>query len=223
MNVTQILLFAVSVVMLQLTSGMSYSMCFGIFTSILIHELGHAYFTMKCGGRVNSIYILPMIGGICNADQVTKTRWNNCKILLGGPLFGLLSGIFVYIVAYFTKSAECMKLASNIAFINMLNLLPLASIMDGGQILSTLFSCFHRNVYKFGQYICFISLIFMIYFLNVGIVFAFFIIYMSLENLKHVPDFEEGATSPTKTVIKCLFYYVLLFISCVILLMRAKI
>ncbi len=124
----------------------------GFFGSILLHELGHAYFARREGIGISSIQLW-IFGGVARMEKESETPAAEFKVAIGGPLVTLaiiivlsLAGVLVGGAAGF-RDAALLDRAANLtgglaalgwlASINLLvlgfNLLP-AFPMDGGRI-----------------------------------------------------------------------------------------
>lgn len=218
-NQKQIIMFAITVCVLWLMSSLSFFYSLAIMASVLFHELGHAYFVKQNGGSVKGIYMIPFIGGVCLHDGKPMSRYQNGEMLLGGPLFGIISGFMALFVALLFGSSECMSLAIGIAIINIFNLLPLANLLDGGQILSTILSCLLKEGYKWGQYISFCLLIVCVFtILKSNIAICILLLFFGYNSLNREPQFTSNRTSLTSTAFALIsMYFSLLLISLTLL------
>jgi len=119
-----------------------------LFTSVLLHELGHTLVAMRYGIRTLEIVMFP-IGGISRPERQPDAR-EELPIALAGPLVNFLiaAGLAAWVASQqgfvaLEKLAEPTdaNLAERIALGNLLlfgfNLLP-AYPMDGGRILRSL-------------------------------------------------------------------------------------
>ena len=115
---------------------------FGLFLSIIGHELGHALVAQKCGARVKSITIM-LLGGITQIEEKSDLSAQEAfKIAVAGPLMNVILGIVCFVIA---RSADQFLdlllvfaiLGSANLFIAAFNLIP-AFPLDGGRILEAL-------------------------------------------------------------------------------------
>lgn len=111
-----------------------------LFLSILVHELAHALYAIRTGGRVRDITLM-MIGGVSQISELPKTGRNEAIMALVGPAASLvLGGLFyaVYRALSGTSQLELKFAAFQLSYLNLVlglfNLLP-AFPMDGGRIL----------------------------------------------------------------------------------------
>ncbi len=127
----------------------------GLFASVLLHEMAHAFVGMRFGVRTTEIVMFP-IGGLSRMARMLKPS-EELWIAGAGPMVNILlsAGIFVYMfymrqavpinVADLLQPTDANALA-RLAYGNLLlagfNLLP-AFPMDGGRILRALL-CFIR-------------------------------------------------------------------------------
>ncbi len=107
-----------------------------LFTSVLLHELGHSLVAMAQGIRVNSITLF-LFGGVAAIERESDTPEQAFQVAIAGPavsvaLFGLLTLVAPYLSSY------ARVLAVNLAQINLVlalfNLIP-GLPLDGGQML----------------------------------------------------------------------------------------
>ena len=136
-------------------SGSSYALfLLGLFASVLLHELAHAYVGSRFGVRTTEIVMFP-IGGLSRMERPlrpTEELW----VSLAGPLANLLlaAGLFTYLYTHQTQLSILASIRPSdllrpteqkalplLAFGNLalalFNLLP-AFPMDGGRILRAL-------------------------------------------------------------------------------------
>jgi Zn-dependent protease/predicted transcriptional regulator len=124
----------------------------GLFASVLVHELAHAFVGSRFGVRTTEIVMFPL-GGISKMERPLKPR-EELWVSISGPFANLLlaGGIFGYL-AWSRQTIEVkwseliqgtdQNLLMRLAFGNMLlgvfNLLP-AFPMDGGRALRAILS-----------------------------------------------------------------------------------
>jgi Zn-dependent protease len=117
-----------------------------VFTSVLLHEFGHALAARRCG--VSTRYItLGMLGGVAYLEGRPLTPKQDLFVTIAGPAVNVaLWGIFSFLVIPPTDGASELSYwlwaaASYAAVINLylllFNLIP-AWPMDGGRILNAL-------------------------------------------------------------------------------------
>lgn len=124
----------------------------GLFASVLLHEMGHAFVGRRCGVRTTEIIMFP-IGGLARMERIPRPR-QELAIAIAGPLVNLIlsSGIFVYMfyvhLSVPVKISEVLQpgdanALARLAYGNLVlagfNLLP-AFPMDGGRILRAFLS-----------------------------------------------------------------------------------
>lgn len=112
-----------------------------LFTSVLLHELGHSLVALSQGIRVNSITLF-LFGGVASIEEESKTPGKAFQVAIAGPvvsfaLFGCLSILGLVI----PPNSPGAILINEIAHINLVlalfNLIP-GLPLDGGQILKAL-------------------------------------------------------------------------------------
>ncbi len=113
----------------------------GFFTSILLHELGHAVVARNYGIPVHGITLL-MYGGVAELGHNPKTAKQDFMVAAAGPLVNFLLGfLFIGIsglAASFGLGTPILAVLKYLVFINfalaIFNLIP-AFPLDGGRIL----------------------------------------------------------------------------------------
>jgi Zn-dependent protease len=114
----------------------------GLFVSVALHELGHAWAAMRYDIKVDSI-TLWLLGGLASLSEMPK-EWNReFWIAIAGPITSVLIGLACY-AALITLPASAQVtvfivgwLAVTNLFLAAFNMLP-AFPMDGGRILRAL-------------------------------------------------------------------------------------
>ncbi len=107
-----------------------------IFTSILWHELGHAFAARAFGLGPIDIAIHGF-GGLTR-HRPSGRPWKDLLVTLAGPGNGLLLGVVALVAQRFVHADLASDLIRQVAFINLFwsvfNLMPMFP-MDGGQAL----------------------------------------------------------------------------------------
>ncbi|MBZ5606133.1 MAG: site-2 protease family protein [Acidobacteriia bacterium] len=134
------------------TSGSYALFLIGLFASVLLHEMGHAFMGRRFGVRTTEIIMFP-IGGLSRMERMLRPS-EELAIAVAGPAVNLLlsAGIFAYMfymhLAVPIKMSDLMQPSdvnalARLAYGNLVlagfNLLP-AFPMDGGRILRALLS-----------------------------------------------------------------------------------
>lgn len=124
----------------------------GLFASVLLHEMGHAFVGRRLGVRTTEIVMFP-IGGLSRMERMLRPT-EELLIAIAGPVVNLAIsfGIFAYMYAqHMAVSVQLSELlqptdanaVARLAYGNLVlagfNLLP-AFPMDGGRILRALLS-----------------------------------------------------------------------------------
>lgn len=113
-----------------------------LFASVLLHELGHALYAVRKGGRIRDITLL-MIGGVSSVAEQPKGVRHEAVMALVGPVVSLALGGLLYAIhavapaASFNLRFALFYVGSLNLFLGLFNLLP-AFPMDGGRILRAL-------------------------------------------------------------------------------------
>lgn len=111
-----------------------------LFLAVLIHELAHALYAVKKGGKVQDITLL-MIGGVTHLTEPPRHVKHELVMALVGPLTSLaLGGVFLAAFALLSESPSfnlrfaLFYLGQLNLVLGVFNLLP-AFPMDGGRVV----------------------------------------------------------------------------------------
>ena len=113
-----------------------------LFTSVLLHELGHALMALREGVRVLSITLFHL-GGIARIEKECSTAMGSLRIAAAGPLVSLLLALAMLLSAASISEDQAWLtlLLSQVGLLNLMlglfNLLP-GLPLDGGLILKAL-------------------------------------------------------------------------------------
>lgn len=112
-----------------------------MFSSVLLHELGHSIVAIAQGIKVNSITLF-LFGGVASIDRESKTPLGALLVAAAGPLVSfMLFLVFSTISLYLPDEGLINKIVSDLAAINLVlaifNLIP-GLPLDGGQILKAI-------------------------------------------------------------------------------------
>jgi Zn-dependent protease len=110
-----------------------------LFASVLLHELAHALYAQRKGGKVEGITLL-MIGGVTQVVEAPRAARHEAVMALVGPVVSILLGAVFWLIhlamdqASFNLRFAFFYLGSLNLVLGVFNLLP-AFPMDGGRIL----------------------------------------------------------------------------------------
>jgi Zn-dependent protease len=125
-----------------LAYGTALAMALLLFTSVLLHELGHSLVAKRQGITVNSITLF-LFGGVAAIDEEPKAPGQMFQVAIAGPLvsvslFLLCSGLLRFLPM---PHPVLLLLLSRVASLNLtltlFNLIP-GLPLDGGQMLKAL-------------------------------------------------------------------------------------
>lgn len=122
--------------------GVGGAMALLLFTSVLLHELGHSLVAKSQGIKVTSITLF-LFGGVAAIEQESKTPGQAFQVAIAGPLvsFSLFALLAVLTIVLPGTRTPVNVLASNLAMVNLVlglfNLLP-GLPLDGGQVLKSI-------------------------------------------------------------------------------------
>ena len=112
-----------------------------LFTSVLLHELGHSFAAQQQGIRVNSITLF-LFGGLASLEDEAKTPEGAFWIAVAGPLVSLaLYGLLVTVSNSGLVAGPVAAITGLLAYINLVlavfNMIP-GLPLDGGNVLKAL-------------------------------------------------------------------------------------
>jgi len=118
--------------------GMAVAAALLFFTSLLLHELGHALRAKREGMEIDSI-TLWLFGGVARFKGMFPSAGAEFRIAIAGPLVSAaLGGLFVAIAAAIGSPRAIDGVAAWLGYINLIlavfNMLP-ALPLDGGRVL----------------------------------------------------------------------------------------
>ncbi|HJH32117.1 MAG TPA: CBS domain-containing protein [Methanosarcinaceae archaeon] len=120
-----------------------------LFSSVLLHEIGHSYFARKYGVKIDSITLL-LFGGVASMEEIPRNPAQEAKMAIAGPMvsftiaaFCLLSNDVLSSLQPSFSDTYIFRVIWLIGYMNLavgvFNLLP-AFPMDGGRILRAWFA-----------------------------------------------------------------------------------
>jgi Zn-dependent protease/CBS domain-containing protein len=127
----------------QIVSGTAFILA--LFTSVLLHEFGHALTAQRCGIRTRNITLLP-IGGIAQLERLPEDPKQELAVALAGPAVNavIAAGLFLFLSAVggiepienlaLTQGVWLERVMLANLTLTFFNLLP-AFPMDGGRAL----------------------------------------------------------------------------------------
>lgn len=122
----------------MLSWGIGFVLALLLFTSVLLHELGHSLVARAQGIQVNSITLF-LFGGIAAIEKESRTPGEAFQVAIAGPLvsFGLYLSL-TFVITLTTLPLVAQTVLGNVAQINLVltlfNLIP-GLPLDGGQVL----------------------------------------------------------------------------------------
>ncbi|MDB9445604.1 site-2 protease family protein [Anabaena sp. CS-542/02] len=109
-----------------------------LFTSVLLHELGHSLAARSQGIKVNSITLF-LFGGIAAIEEESKTPAKAFQVAIAGPLVSIALFLLFSVTTNITPATSPVSaMVTDLARINLVvalfNLIP-GLPLDGGQVL----------------------------------------------------------------------------------------
>jgi Zn-dependent protease len=114
----------------------------GLFTSVLVHELGHSVVARLYGVKVRSI-TLWLLGGVAAFEDMPRQRGAEAVVAIVGPLVSIAVGALCWLVvrALPPSAVPAAFVFTYLAFMNgslaVFNMIP-ALPLDGGRVLRSL-------------------------------------------------------------------------------------
>jgi Zn-dependent protease len=105
-----------------------------IMVSLGIHEAGHVWAMRRCGIPTKGFYFIPFFGGAAVPDRTWRTQKEHLYVALMGPIWGILVALPCIAAFLVTGNVLWAGIASWVAAINLINLLPIYPL-DGGRVL----------------------------------------------------------------------------------------
>lgn len=102
-----------------------------------IHESGHVWAMRKQGMATKGFYFVPFFGGMAVPASAFPNSYSEGYVAIMGPIWGLFTTAVTYIIYLLTNNQVFEVSACWMAFVNLLNLLPLYPL-DGGRIVKVL-------------------------------------------------------------------------------------
>jgi Zn-dependent protease len=134
--------YAATIEPVALSWGLALFTTLLLFTSVLLHELGHALMALREGVKVLSITLFHL-GGIARVEKECPTAMGNLRIAAAGPLVSLTLalGMLLGASALAKQQPQLTVLLTQVGLLNLMlglfNLLP-GLPLDGGLILKSL-------------------------------------------------------------------------------------
>jgi len=109
-----------------------------LFSSVLLHELGHSLVARSQGIKVNSITLF-LFGGIASIEEESKTPGQAFQVAIAGPAVSIMIFLLLTLLSQVLPGASLASvMIANLAKINLVlalfNLIP-GLPLDGGQVL----------------------------------------------------------------------------------------
>jgi Zn-dependent protease len=116
----------------------TWQMAIALVVFIGIHEYGHLWAMRRCDIKTKGMFFIPGIGAVAVAEERFGSARNEAYIAIMGPIFGFVVFCLPMVTWYMhTKEPIYAAIASLMAFVNMINLLPVLPL-DGGRMLKSI-------------------------------------------------------------------------------------
>ena len=104
----------------------------GLVLSIYVHEMGHVFMLRRYGFKATAPMFIPGLGALIRLQQRVVNPREDAEIGLAGPVYGLVAALAALGLWLATGQAIFAAIASVGAWLNLFNLLPIATL-DGGR------------------------------------------------------------------------------------------
>ncbi|MEO0409930.1 MAG: site-2 protease family protein, partial [Cyanobacteria bacterium P01_A01_bin.135] len=108
-----------------------------LFSSVLLHELGHSLVARSQGISVNSITLF-LFGGVASIAEESKTPGQAFQVAIAGPSVSLVLFIILLLLSQVIPVPVAQVITERLAWVNLVlalfNLIP-GLPLDGGQVL----------------------------------------------------------------------------------------
>lgn len=108
-----------------------FALC--LLVGIGVHESGHVWAMRRLGMATRGFYFIPFFGGMAVADGAFPSAYAEAYVGIMGPVWGFCTAIASLALYYLTGNQAFEVAACWMAFINLLNMLPVHPL-DGGRI-----------------------------------------------------------------------------------------
>ncbi|MBI4142820.1 site-2 protease family protein [Candidatus Uhrbacteria bacterium] len=108
-----------------------------VLACIGIHESGHVWAMRRMGMQTRGFYFIPLLGGVAVQESAFPSAWAEGYVALMGPIWGLFVTAVTYGLYLATGNVVFEVAACWMAFVNLVNLVPVYPL-DGGRVLRSL-------------------------------------------------------------------------------------
>lgn len=151
-----------------------------LLVGIAFHECGHLYAAKYLGMKAKGFYLIPFLGGVALIGDRYKKYTDQALVALAGPVAGALLTFVFYVLSIITNSVFIGGAAYWMAWLNLCNLIPLATL-DGGQVMQSIVFSLNEKIGAIFLTISYIVACFIIWHFNPIIVG--FIIFIGIQQV----------------------------------------
>jgi len=113
-----------------------FALC--LMVLIGIHESGHVWAMRKMGMVTRGFYFIPFFGGMAVPGSAFPSAFAEGYVALMGPIWGLFVTFFTLGLFFLTNNLVFQIAACWMAFVNLINLIPIYPL-DGGRVIKSVF------------------------------------------------------------------------------------
>lgn len=146
----------------------SWIVALTLLIAVYGHELGHLWAMRSVGMESHGMWFIPFFGGVAVPQQTDSeaNNWERWLVVIMGPLWGFAMALVPFLIYQYalenrlrdqffeaTKADRAqiasfavgwMKVARDVAILNLVNLLPLP-FLDGGRMIGEMILSFRRK------------------------------------------------------------------------------
>ena len=104
----------------------------GFVLCIYVHEIGHVFALARYGIKASAPMFIPGFGAFVRLKQAPANNREDARVGIAGPVWGTGAALVCLAIGNAADSGLFMALARTAAWINLFNLVPVASL-DGGR------------------------------------------------------------------------------------------
>jgi len=181
--------FSVTISILFWTWMISIKLALALIIPLMIHEYGHYWWMGKEGIKKRQIIAVPPLGAMAIARESFQSRGAEARIVLAGPIVGLIPALVVLFYWYFFDSAPIFAATVFlISLINLFNLLFPAPVLDGGRIIKSILFSLRRDLGMLFYGLCFVFIIYTFLFMPFFPLVIVFVGYLSFRDFTNIKN-----------------------------------
>ena len=113
-------------------SMFGWKFALGFVLCIYVHEMGHVAELRRFGIAASAPMFIPGLGAFVSLKQLPANVMQDSRVGLAGPIWGLGSAVFCFLLGAATQAPIFGAIAASAAWMNLFNLIPVWQL-DGGR------------------------------------------------------------------------------------------